>query len=183
MLYIGLFQFSSFTQLRPTLRDPIDCSMAGFSVHHQFLELTQTHVHRISDAIQPSDPLLLLPTIPPSIRDFSDESVLPIIWPKYWSFSLSISLSNKYSVLISFRLDCWISLQPKDSQESSPTKQFKNINSSVLSFLYSPTLTSIHDYWKINWISNPLAQGLPWWSSDYNSVLPMQKRSNPWSGN
>ena len=87
--------------------------------------------------------LLLLPSIFPSIRVFSDESVLPIRWPKYWSFSFSISPSNEYSGLISFRMD-WL----RDSQGSSPTPQFRSISSSVLNFLYSPTLTSIHDYWK-----------------------------------
>jgi len=93
-------------------------------------------------------PLLLPPSIFPSIRVFSKESVLHIRWPKYWSFSFSTSPSNEYSGLISFRMD-WLDLRsPRDSQESSPTPQFKSINSLVLSFLYSPTLTSIHDYWK-----------------------------------
>ena len=90
-------------------------------------------------------PLLLLPSVFPSIRVFSDKSVLCIRWPKYWSFSLSISPSNEYSGLVSFRMD-WIG--SRDSQESSPTPLFKSIYSSVLSFLYSPTLTSIHDNWK-----------------------------------
>ena len=92
-------------------------------------------------------PLLLPPSIFLSIRVFSNESVLRIKWPKYWSFSFSISPSNEYSGLISFRLvesPC----SPKDSQESSPTAQFKSINSLALSFLYGPTLTSVHDYWK-----------------------------------
>ena len=87
-------------------------------------------------------PLLLLPSIFPSIRIFSNESALHIRWPKYWSFSY-ISPSNEYSGLISFRMD-WLDLLAV-SQESSPTPQFKSINSSVLSFLYSPTLTSILD--------------------------------------
>ena len=91
--------------------------------------------------------LLLPPSIFPSIGVFSNESVLRISWLKYWSFSFNISPSNEYSGLISFRID-WLDLQPTDSQESSPTPQFKSINSSVLSFLYSPTLTSILDYWK-----------------------------------
>ena len=94
-------------------------------------------------------PLLLLPPIPPSNRVFSNESILHMRWPKYWSFSFSISPSNEHPGLISFRMD-WVDLlcSPRDSQESSPTPQFKSINSSALSFLYSPTLTSIHDYWK-----------------------------------
>ena len=85
-------------------------------------------------------PLLLLPSIFPSIRVFSNESVLRIRWPKYWSFSFNISPSIEYSGLISFP---W-----EDSQESSPTPQFKSISSLALSCLYSPTLTSIHDYRK-----------------------------------
>ena len=82
-------------------------------------------------------PLLLPPSIFPSIRVFSNESVLHIRWPKYWSFSFNISPSNEYLGLISFRMD-WLDLlaSPRDSQESSPTPQFKSINSSVLSFLY-----------------------------------------------
>ena len=91
-------------------------------------------------------PLLFPSSIFPSIRVFSNESVLHIRWPKYWSFSFSISPSSEYSGLISFTMESPCS--PRASQESSPTPQFKIINSSVLSFLYSPTLTSIHDYWK-----------------------------------
>ena len=88
---------------------------------------------------------LLPPSIFPSIRVFSNDSVLPIRWPKYWSFSFSISPSNEYSGLISFRMDWFGSpCSPRDSQESSSTPQFKSINSSALSFLYSPALTSIH---------------------------------------
>ena len=94
-------------------------------------------------------PLLLPPSIISRIRGFSSESVLRIRWPKYWSFSFSISPSNEYSGLISLGWTGWISLScPRDSQESSSTAQFKNINSPGFSFLYSPTLTSIHDYWK-----------------------------------
>ena len=85
-------------------------------------------------------PRLLLPSTFPIIRVFSNESVLRIRWPKYWSFS--ISPSNKYSGLISFRVLVGSLCSPRDSQESSPTPQFKSINSSVLSFLYGPTLTS-----------------------------------------
>ena len=93
-------------------------------------------------------PLLLLPLIPPSIR-VSNESTVCMRWPKYWGFSFSIIPSREHPGLISFRMD-WLDLlcSPRDSQESSPTPQFKSINSSALSFLYSPTLTSIHDYWK-----------------------------------
>ena len=93
-------------------------------------------------------PLLLLPSIFLSIRVFSNESVLHISWPKYWSFSFNISPFNDYSGLISFRINWFESpCSPRYSQESSPTPQFKSISSSAL-FPYSPTLTSIHDYWK-----------------------------------
>ena len=95
-------------------------------------------------------PLLLLPQKPPSIRIFSNESTLHMSWPKYWSFSFSISSSNEHPGLISFRMH-WLDqspCSPGDSQESSPTLQFKSFNSLVLSFLHSSTLTSIHDHWK-----------------------------------
>ena len=145
-------QFSSVDQSCLILCDPMDCSTPGLPVHCQLLEFTQTHVHWVGDAIQPNHPLsslLLLPSIFPSIRVFSNESVLRIRWPKYWSSSFSISPSNDYSGLISFRMD-WLDLccSPRDSKESSPKPWFKSINSLVLSFLYSPTFTSIHDYWK-----------------------------------
>ena len=92
-------------------------------------------------------PLLLPPSIFLGIRVFSSESVLCIRWPKYWSFSFSISPSNEHTGLISYRMD-WLDLPAVQGtlQESSPTPQFKSISSSALSFLHSPTLTSIHDY-------------------------------------
>ena len=94
-------------------------------------------------------PLLLLPSTIPSIRVFSNESVLSIRWPKYWSFSFSISPSNEYSGLVSFRMD-WLDLLAVQGTPKSLLQhpQFKSINFSALCFLYSPTLTSIHDYWK-----------------------------------
>ena len=91
-------------------------------------------------------PLLLPPLIFPSIRVFSNESVLCLRWPKYWSFS--ISPSNEYSGLISFWTDWWDLLAVQGTLESSPIPQFRSINSLVLSFLYGSTLISIHDYWK-----------------------------------
>ena len=93
-------------------------------------------------------PLLFLPSIFPSSRVFSKESVLHIRWPKYCSFSFSICPSNEYSGLISFRIDWFDLFSPRDSQGSSPIPQLKSINSSAFSFLYGPTLISIHDYWK-----------------------------------
>ena len=142
---------SSVAQLCPNLCNPMDCSIPGFPVHHQLLELAQTQVHWVGDAIQPCHPLL---SPSPPAFNFSqhqglfNESLLRIRQPKYWSFSFSISPSNEYSGLISFRIDWLVPCSPRDSQESSPTPQFKSISSSALSFLYSPTFTSIHDYWK-----------------------------------
>ncbi|XDC74727.1 hypothetical protein R6Z07F_005900 [Ovis aries] len=86
-------QFSSVAQSCPTLCDPMYRSTPGLPVHHQLPEFTQTHVHRVSDAIQPSHPLS--PPIPPSIRVFSNESTLRMRWPKYWSFSFSIIPSKE----------------------------------------------------------------------------------------
>ena len=108
----GMTQFSSVAQSCRTLWDPMSCSMPGLPVHHQLPEFTQSHVHWVGDAIQPShplSPLLLLPPILPSIRVFSNESILHMRWPKYWSFSFSISPSKEYPGLISFRMD-WLDL-------------------------------------------------------------------------
>ena len=105
-------QFSSVTQSCPTLCDPMNRSTPGLPVHHQLPEFTQTHVHGVGDAIQPShplSPLRLLPPIPPSIRIFSSESTIHMRWPKYWSFSFNISPSNEHPGLISFRMD-WLDL-------------------------------------------------------------------------
>ena len=111
--YMLSFQFSSVIQSCLTLCNPMNCSTPGLPVHHQLPECTQTYVHWVGDAIQPSHPhpLLLLPTIFPSIRVFSNESVLCISWTKYWSFSLSISPSNEHPGLISFRMD-WLDILP-----------------------------------------------------------------------
>ena len=95
-------------------------------------------------------PLLFLPSIFPNIRVFSNESALCMRWPKYWSFSFSISPSNEHPGLISFRMDWLDLLAVQGSLESPPTPQFKNINSSVLRFLYGPTLMSIHDYYSFD---------------------------------
>ena len=99
-------QFSSVAQSCPTLCDPMNRSTPGLPVHHQLPEFTQTHIHRVSDAIQP---LLLLPAIHPSIRVFSNESTLRTRWPKYWSFSFSNIPSKEIPRLISFRMD-WLDL-------------------------------------------------------------------------
>ena len=104
--------FSSVAQSCPTLCNPMDHSMPGLPVHHQLPEFTQTHVHQVDDAIQPSHPLLSPSPPAPnlsSIRVFSNESTLCMRWPKYWSFSFSISPSNEHPGLISFRMD-WLAL-------------------------------------------------------------------------
>ena len=141
----------------------MDCSTPGFPVRNQLPELTQTHVHRVSDAIQPSHPLLspsLLTfnlSIFSGIRIFSNESVLLIRWSQYWSFSFSISPSNEYSGLISFRIDWLDLLAVQGTQESSPIPQFKNINSSGISFLYSQLSHLCMTTGKtISWLDGPL---------------------------
>ena len=105
-------QFSSVAQSCPTLCDPMNCSTLGHPVRHQLLEFTETHVHRVSDTIQPSHPLLSPSPpapIPPSIRVFSNESTLRMRQSKYWSFSFSIIPSKEHPGLISFRMD-WLDL-------------------------------------------------------------------------
>ena len=122
----------------------------SFTIFQSLLKLMSIESVMPSNHLILCRPLLLLPSIFPSIRVFSNESAFLIMWPKYWSFSFSISPSNEYSGLISFRIDCFESLQashccPRDSQESYLASQFESINSSALSFLYGPALTSIHD--------------------------------------
>ena len=147
-------QFNLDTQLCPTLWDPMDCSTPGLPVHHQLPESTQTHVHWVSDAIQPSYPLSS--PCPPALNLSQNLGLFQ------W-----VSFSHQVAKVLEFQLQHqsfqWTPrtnlledglvrspCSPRDSQESSPTPQFKNINSSTLHFLYSPTLTSIHDYWKNN---------------------------------
>ena len=145
-------QFSSVAQSCPTLCDPMDCSTPGLPVHHQLPEFTQAHVHWVGDAIQPSHPLS---SPSPSSLNLSHHQGL-FKW---------VSSSNEVAKVLEFQLQHqsfqWTPrtdllqnglvgspCSPGDSQESSPTPQFKSINSSVLSFLHSPTLTSIHDHRK-----------------------------------
>ena len=142
-------QFSSVAQLCPTLCDPMNRSTPGLLVitnsrnspKLMFIESVMSSSHLIL-----CRPLLLLPPVPPSIRVFSNESTLHIKWPKYWSFSLSISPSKEHPGLISFRMGWLDLLAVQGLSRVSPTPQFKSINSSALSFLHSPTLTSIHDH-------------------------------------
>ena len=143
-------QFSSVAQSCLTLWDSMDCSTPGFPVHHQLPELTQTQVHRVNDAILPSHPLLY-----PSLPAFN--------LPQQQGLYQWVSSSHQMAKLLEFQFQQqsfqWIfrtdflynglvgsPCSPRDSQESSPTPQFKSINSSVLNFLYSPTITSTHKY-------------------------------------
>ena len=127
----------------------MDCSVPGLPVFQYLSEFAQIHVHWVG--IQPSHPLLppfLLPSTFPSIRVFSIESALSIRWPKYWSFRFSVSTSNEYSGLISFRIDWFDLLAVQVTLKILLQHQFESINYSALSFLYGLTLTSIYDYWK-----------------------------------
>ena len=145
-------QFSSVTQSCPTLCDPMNHSMPGLPVHHSLPEFTQTHVHQVSDAIQPSHPLSS--PSPPAPNPSQHQSLFQ-----------GVNSSHEVAKVLEFQLQHqsfqWTPrtdllqnglvgspCSPRDSQESSPTPHFKSINSSVLSFLHSPTLTSTHDYWK-----------------------------------
>ena len=147
----SFIQFSSVTQLCPTLCNPMNRSPPGLPVHHQLLEFTQTHVHRVGDAIQPSHPLS---SPSPPAPNPSQHQSFPVS-QLFASGGQSIGVSALASVLPkNTQTDLlWNGLvgspcTPRDSQESSPTLQFKSSNSLALSFLHSPTLTSIHDYWK-----------------------------------
>ena len=129
----------------------MDSSMPGFPVHHQLPELTQTHVHWVGVAIQPSHPLSS--PSPPAFNLSQHQSFQMSQF--FASGGQSVGISTSASVL-PMNIQDWFPLGwtcgspccPRDSQESSPAPQFRSISSSVLSFLYSPTLTSIHDYWK-----------------------------------
>ena len=129
---------------------PMDCSPPGLPVHHQLPKLTQIHVHRVMpyNHLFLCHPLLLLPSIFPSIRVFSNESALCIRWPKYWSFSFNISPSNEHPGLISFRMD-WLDLLAVQGTLKS-LLQHHSSKASILrcSVFFKVQLTSIHDYWK-----------------------------------
>ena len=144
-------QFSSVVQSCATVCDPKDCSTPGFLVHHQLLELTQTHVHWVSDAIQPSHPLSS-PSPPPlnlsQHQGLFQESALRIRWPNYWSFSFNISPSNEHPGLISFRIDQLDLPAVQGTLKSFLQHHSQKHQFFALSFLYSSTLTSIHDHWR-----------------------------------
>ena len=145
-------QFSSVAQLCPTLCDPMNRSMPGLPVYHQLPEFTQTHVHQVGDAIQPSHPLLS--SSPPAPNSSEHQSLFQWInssheVAKVLEFQLqhhSFQRNPRADLLQNGLVGSPCSL--RDFQESSPTPQFKIINSSVLSFLHNPTLSSIHDHWK-----------------------------------
>ena len=129
----------------------MDCSTPSFPVHHQLLELNQTHVHQVGDAIQPSHPLSF--PSPPTFNLSQYQCLFLMSWfftsgGQLQNFSFSISPSSEYSGLISFRMDWFDLLAGQGILESSPAPHFKTINSLVLSFFYSSTLTSTHDPWK-----------------------------------
>ena len=120
----------------------------SFTVSRSLLRFKSVESVMLSNHLILCHPFLLWPSIFPSIKVFSNESTLCLRWPKYWSFSFSISPSNEYSGLISFRIDWFVLLAVQGTQESTPAPQFESIRSVASSPLYGPTLTSIHDYWK-----------------------------------
>ena len=141
------YQLSSVTQSCPTLCDPMNHSMPGLPVHHQYLEFTQTHVHRVDDAISFS--VVPFSSCPQSLLA-SGSFPMSQLFPsggQSTGVSASVLPMNTRTVLLQDGL-IGSPCSPRDSQESSPTLQVKSMNSSVLSFLYSPTLTSILDHWK-----------------------------------
>ena len=146
---ISAFQFSSVTQSCPTLCDPMDCSMPGFPAHHQLLEFKLMSIESVipSNHLILCRPHLLLPSIFPSIRVFSNESPFHIRWLKYWRFSFSISPSNEYSGWISFRMN-WLDLLAVQGTLKSILQHHSSKASILWLSVYSPTLISIHDYWK-----------------------------------
>ena len=146
---LGSAQFSSVAQLCLTLCDSLDCSMSGFPVHHQFLEFAQTLVHWVSDAIQPSHPVIPFSSC---LQSFPASGSFPM---SHFFTSCDQSIGASASVLpmniqdwFLLGLSCLISLQSKRLSRVFSNITFKSINSLVLSFLYIPTLISIHDYWK-----------------------------------
>ena len=125
---------------------------ASLSITNSWSSLRLMSIESVMPSSHPilCHPLLLPPSVFPSIRVFSNESAVCIRWPKYWSFSFSISPFKEYSELISLMIDSFYLLAVQGLSRDLPTPQFKNINSLVLSLPYGPTLTSVHDYWKTN---------------------------------
>ena len=152
-MYIAIssVQFSSIAQSCPTVCDPMNHSTPGLPVHHKLPEFTQTHAHRVGDAIQPSHPLSSPSPpapVPPRIRVFSNESTFLMRWPKYWSFSFSINPSKEHPGLISFRMG-WLNLLAVQGTLKS-LLQHHSLKASIFrcSAFFTVQLTSIHDHWK-----------------------------------
>ena len=149
---IDVIQFSSVTHSCPTLCNPMDCSIPGFPVHHQLLQFAQTYVYQVSDVIQSSHPLSSLS--PPAFNLSQHQGLFQWVSSSHQVVKVLEVLLQHLSFQWIFRTDFlydWLvgsPCSPRDSQEFFPTPQFKSINSLVLSFLYGPTLTTIHDYWK-----------------------------------
>ena len=141
-------EFRSVAQSCPTLCDPMTCSTPGLPVHHQLPEFTQTHVHWVGDAIQPSHPLSSpSPPAPkpPRIRVFSNESTLRMRWPKYWTFNLSIRPSNEHPGLISFRMD-WLDLLAVQGTLKSLLQHHSSKHQFFGAELYSQSNSHIHTW-------------------------------------
>ena len=136
-----IVQWLSGVQLIVTPWTALCQASLSYTISQSLLKLMSTQLVMSSNHLILYHPLLLWTSVFLSIRIFFNESVLCIRWPKYWSFSFSISPSNEYSGLISLRMDYLISLQSKVSQKSSPTPQFKSISPLALTLLYGPTLT------------------------------------------
>ena len=145
-LYFSSVQLLSHVQLFATPWTAAHQASLSISNSWSLLKLMSVELVMPSNHLILCHPLLFLPSIFPRIKVFSNESVICIRWPKYWNFSFSISPSNEFLGLISIRTD-WLDLLAVQGTLKSLT-QLKSISSSVLSFLYSTTLTSIHDYWK-----------------------------------
>ena len=149
--YTDLTQFSSVAQSCLTLCNHVNRNTPGLPVHHQLLEFTQTHVHRVSDAIQPSHPLL---SPSPAPNPSQHQSLFQWVNSSHEVAKVLEFQLQHHSLHRNPRVDLLQNglvgspCSPRDSQESSPTPQFKSINSLALSLLHSPTLTSIHDHWK-----------------------------------
>ena len=122
----------------------------SFAISQSLLKLMSIESVVLSYYLIHCHPLLLVPSISPSLRVFSNESALRIRWPKYWSFSFSMSPSNEYSELISFKIDRFdlLAVQGKGLYKVFSNPQFRSISSSALSLIYGSTLASVHDYWK-----------------------------------
>ena len=140
-----MLQFSSVVQSCPTLRDPMDYAHQASLSTINFRSLLKLMSIK---SVKPSNHLILCHPLLLLYHPLLLLSILRMMWPKYWSFSFSISPANEYSGLIFFRMDWLDLLAVQGTLKFAPTSQFKSINSSALSLLYSPTLTSIHDYWK-----------------------------------